>query len=134
MKKILVMIMIAMMAFGIVACGSEPLSSDFDEEKLTARVDEIIQTINDNDKEKLIGFCGEEVKKVLTDQIVEQIFTDINGYGEFDKINKINFAENKTEEDQRYVTAVVQTIYKDKKCIYTISLDLDMEMVGLFYK
>lgn len=134
MKKILLIMAVAMMALGLVACGSEPLSSDFDQEKLTAKVDEVIQIINDNDKEKLIASCGPEVKAVLTDEIVEQIFADVNKFGEFDKISKINFAEKKTEEDQKYVTAVVQAIYKDKKCIYTISFDLDMEMVGLFYK
>lgn len=134
MKKIISLIMIAVLAFGLVACTGNNISEAFDEKEVTDRVGEIVDILNSNDKEALLEASGPAVKEALNDQVLDQVFSDINEFGKFDNISKISMAEKSDDDGNKYVSVVAQAIYENKKCIYTISFDEEMNLVGLFYK
>jgi len=134
--KITVCLVLAVMICSLLlsGCGNK-LSEDFDKEEIKKAVENVINTINEEDGEALKNMGVVQLKEALTDDVLKKIFEAINEGGEFQKIEDISIAgyTDKTSEEE-FAVVVAKAKYEIKKFTFTITFTKQMKLAGLYYR
>lgn len=116
-------------------CSNLKLSEDFNEDEVRQKSEEVIEIINNNDSDALIGMCTIEMKKALDEDTLASIYEAIDEGGSFKEIKDLDIGGNKDKKtEEEYAVAVVKTEYENKNFIYTISFTKQMKLAGFYYK
>lgn len=124
----------------LTACNfgirDDKLAEGFDAEEVKAKAQKLIGYINDDNLE---DFCAvpmsDEMKKATTVDSMKLVFDQYIGKrGEFVKYKSCVAVGAKDPEGNDYAAAVVVAKYENQTVTYTISYDLDMNLVGFYLK
>ena len=110
-------------------------SEYFDEEEVRAQTEEIITLLDQNDMETLSDkFATEKMKSVMKQETIDAARAQVGAdWGAFESFS----SEYLTEVRQlgtRYAVAQIVVEYENRSVTYTISLDKDMKLAGLYMK
>ena len=110
-------------------------SEYFDEEAVRAQTEEIITLLDQNDMETLREkFATEKMKSVMKQEDIDAARAQVGSdWGAFESFS----SEYLTEVRQlgaRYAVAQIVVEYENRSVTYTISLDKDMKLAGLYMK
>lgn len=136
-KKVLLLICVMMAAIGLCACGGvKELSENFDAATVRAAAEELIGYVNEEDAE---GFCSvpmsESMAENMTVESTQQIFDEYLGNkGAFVEYKSITLVEAYDKTVGDCAVAIVSVKYENMNVQYTISFDIDMKLVGFFFK
>ena len=122
----------------LAACGrSNKLSEKFDEAEVQAAAEKLVDYINADDVE---GFCSvpmsEEMKETMTPEYTKSVFDQYIGnrgaFVEYKSNTVVGATRQGTGEE--CAAAVVVAKYENQKVTYTISYDVDMNLIGFYLK
>lgn len=129
MKKLISVICIIGMAFGLIACGSK-LNSEFDEAKLKASAEEVLRNLNSKEYEKITAKVAEDTKDKLSPDVLSGAWEHIyEKLGDYDSISK----EVVSGKDNT-ASVVIVAKYENSKMQLSVNYNTDMEIIGLFIK
>lgn len=135
-KRLLCALLALSMALFLFGCGAQPLPEGFDEEKVTARAEEIVGYASDGDYDAIIACLRSDLADSVTaDQLKESwapTYEKIGAFQSIDKTGLYGTADKTTGEE--YAVAVVVCTYENGSAIYTLSFDADLNLVGLYLK
>ena len=134
MKKAIVLMM-AMILF-LVACGGAKLADIFDEDEVTARAKDVVGLINDRDYEAVTGQVREDLRDQLTaDTLRDALDATLDESGAFEEYKSVTVVGQKDKNsNEDYAVAVLTGKYENASRTFTISMDQDLDIVGLYMK
>lgn len=129
MKKVIAVICIFGMIFGLTACGSK-LNSAFDEEKLKASAEEVLKNLNDKEYDKITAKVVDGTKDKLSPEVLKNVWEPLTEkLGSYDSIAKVSV----TGKDNSAAVVIIAK-YENSKMQLSVNYNTDMEIIGLFIK
>ena len=121
-------VLVTMAVLLLSACSG----SQVDEE--TAKVyseqaEEIVILLNEGKKDDILSMLNDDMKAALTDEQLQEVIDIVEASGEFNGIDKSTVEE----KDEYYVTTQVAD-YSEENRVFTITLDQNQQIAGLFIK
>ncbi len=138
MKKlsVSVSVLMAIVMLALSGCASNKLADIYSEEEVVAKAKEVVDVINTSDYEAINDVLREDLKTQLTAEQIEEAWAgQLTEAGKFEEYTTVATAGQKsqsTEED--FAVAVLVCKYENAKLTYTVVLDKDLEVVGLYMK
>jgi hypothetical protein len=134
----LIRILFILLAFSITlsACTSAKLADIYDESVVTERAKEIVEMINSQDYDSV----NAEIRDDLQDQLTSSKLKDALGAklveaGAFIEYQSITaFGQKSKTSGEDYATVVLVGKYEKSTIVFTITLDSNLDIVGLYVK
>lgn len=136
MKKIISIMMIAILAVGLFGCAASKLPDGFNEDDVGTAAQEIVGLATEGDYDSIVAALRDDLKGAVTaDQLKEGWATIYEKAGAFEEVTKIVFSgtSDKTTGEE-YAVAQVIVKHADANLLYTLSFDKDLALVGLYLK
>ena len=135
-KRILSAVLALSMALLLFGCGAAPLPEGFDEEKVTARAEEIVGYASSGDYDAIIACLRSDLSSSVTaDQLKESWAPTYDKIGAFQSVDQTALYGTKDKSTgEEYAVAVVVCTHENGSAIYTLSFDADLNLVGLYLK
>jgi len=136
MKKAILLMTVTVLILLLAACGGAKLADIYEEDAVTARAKEVVGLINDRDYEAVTG----EVREDLADQLTADILRDawdatLDQSGAFEDYKSVTVVGQKDpNSDEDYAVAVLVGKYENASRTFTISMDQDLDIVGMYMK
>ena len=128
MKRILLMVLGVVMLFTLAACGGNKVG-DATAKKYIAKAEDVVSLLNEAKYEDIYAMFDEQMKTGLPVEQMEELTPIIEQSGSFEKIDK-----SSVEEKDGFYVVVLVAKYSEEKRIYTITLNEQEEVAGLFIK
>lgn len=136
MKKILALMLSIALILSMTACSSNKLADSFDKDKVIARAEELVGTVNTFDYSTVVSQLRQDLQAKLTaDQLETSWGTQLKAAGNFvgySSENVYGTKDKSTGED--YAVTVLSCKYENATLTYTISMNDKFEIVGLYMK
>ncbi len=117
----------------LCGCKRGSVPEGFDESEVQQKAEEIVSLMSEQDFEGVASqFSDEMAAKLSADDMEENVGEQIAALGAFKKISSSAFAGGSLETGDNFATAVMVCKYENGKAIYTISIDLDGKICGLY--
>jgi len=120
----------------LTGCTSTKLADIYDENTVIERGKGVVETINTQD----FNLVNAELRDDLEDQLTAsqlkdamgQKLTDAGSFVEFQSVSALGQKSKSTGED--YATVVLVGKYENGTLIFTITMDSNLDLVGLYLK
>lgn len=134
-KRFTITIVLALvLVLGLGGCAAG-LPSGFEAETVEQKAHEIVGYLNARDYAAVERAEREDVRSALGASVLEQALGEmLNGLGAFKQIDSTTLTSTKGESGEEYAVAVVTASYENGKAVYTISIDADLLVVGLYMR
>jgi len=136
MKLIRNLFILLVFSITLSACTSVKLADNYDENIVTERAKEIVEMINSQDYDKV----NAEIRDDLQDQLTSNKLKDVVGakldeagaFIEYPSIATLGQKSKTSGED--YATVVLVGKYEKSTVVFTITMDSNLDIVGLYVK
>lgn len=131
-------ILIFVLLFSVIlsGCASKKLAGTYDENIVIERGQEIVALINSQDFDLVNAELRDDLEDQLTvNQLKEamgQKLIDAGSFLEYQSTSTLGQKSKSTGED--YATVVLVGKYENSTLIFTITMDSNMDLVGLYLK
>lgn len=136
LKKRGAVIAIICMTILLTGCGSIALAEGFDKTLIEQEAAAVVETITERDFAAVNAMLREDLRESLSAEALEgnvgEMLTEAGAFQAIDSTTIVGQKLKDTGED--YAVAVVIVSYENQKIVYTLSFDLQMELIGLFMK
>lgn len=137
MKKALCFVLILAALLSLSACGAGTgLPEGFEETAVLARAEELITLINTKDYTAVVSQLRDDLESAITPEELEAAWGPaLEKAGAFVEVTKAVVSGTKdqaTGED--YAVAILVCKYENASLTYTISVDANLEIVGMYMK
>ncbi len=136
MKKILMISLALVFALSLVGCTSIKLADIYSEDEVIARAKEVVEVINTRNYDAMNALLRADLQDELTTEQLEEawepILTDAGAFQEYHNTAAIGQKSQSTGED--YAVALLTCQYENASLTFTIVMDIDMEIVGMYIK
>lgn len=135
-KRIMCIIMTAILLMLLAAGCASKLSAKFEEGEVQEKAEKIAELSCTGKISEAYGMLSDMMKAQVTeDQIRAGIEGTIEPLGEFEKISGTNISGQKDKDTgTEYALAIVIARFSDGKAQFTISFDTNMNCVGFYIK
>lgn len=136
MKKIFSLILAALMLLSLAACGSAKLSEEFEEKAVINRAEELVALINTLDYEAVCGELREDLRSALNAEELESAWGEgLQNAGAFVEFsNEAAVSQPSKATGENYAVVVLICKYENAKLTFTISMDAELNIVGMYMK
>lgn len=118
------------------ACTSTQLADSYDQNAVIERGKEVVEIINSQDFEAVNAELRDDLQSQLTaaqlQEAIEQKLVDAGAFVEFQSITTLGQKSKSTGED--YATVVLVGKYEKSTLVFTITMDANLDIVGLYTK
>jgi len=136
MKLIRILFILLVFLITLAACNSVKLADIYDENIVTGRAKEIVEMINSQDYDKV----NAEIRDDLQDQLTASKLKDVirakldeaGAFIEYPSITTLGQKSKTSGED--YATVVLVGKYEKSTLVFTITMDSNLDIVGLYVK
>jgi hypothetical protein len=136
MKPIRILFILLVFSITLSACTSGKLADIYDETIVTERAKEVVEMINAQDYDKV----NAEIRDDLQDQLTSNRLKDAIGaklveagaFIEYPSITTLGQKSKTSGED--YATVVLVGKYEKSTIVFSISMDSNLDIVGLYVK
>lgn len=130
MKKIKLLLMMALSCVMLVGCSSSKLSESFDEQELKTTTEEVIQMLCNGEYDKIEAMSNQVlIDAKVTDKLGEVWEPLAKELGKFESYEKEAVVGNDND-----ATVIIITKFENGKAKFTISYNEDMQLIGFFIK
>ncbi len=106
----------------------------FEEQTLKARVSEVIQLLNEDDYAALKEHSIPAMERVLTEERMGSAKRQVSGdWGAFQSLGK-PYMVQMTQQGKTFAVIQVAVVYENVTVTYTITLDPELRLAGLYIK
>ena len=122
----------------LTACGKKTPTEEMpaeDQEKYIQMSKDAITTLNEEGFAALEDKYSEDMKKAMTADALEkseEVLAAKGAFKDFGQTAALYYTDEKTSN--KYIISQVETLYEDGSLVFTISHDLDDNIIGLFMK
>jgi len=136
MKKVLVPMMAIILILALAACSSNKLASSFDKDKVVSRAEELVQTVNTFDYGTVVSALRKDLQTQLTaDKLEASWGSQLKAAGNFVEFSsEAVYGTKDKSTGESYAVAVLVCKYENATLTYTISMNSNLEIVGLYMK
>ena len=107
------------------------LPEGYSEQEVTKKAELIVTYLSRQDFESVNGQTSEEVSELLSAEVLEEALGQLlTAAGEFKQINST--VVTGVKDNDTYVVCVVVCRFENRKHTFTISLNRDLRIVGLY--
>jgi histidyl-tRNA synthetase len=136
MKLIRILFILLVFSITLSACNSVKLADIYAENIVTERAKEVVEMINSQDYDKV----NAEIRDDLQDQLTSNKLKDAIGaklveagaFIEYESITTLGQKSKTSGED--YATVVLVGKYEKSTIVFTITMDSNLDIVGLYVK
>jgi uncharacterized lipoprotein YmbA len=136
MKKGLMGIVVLIFALVLVGCSSNALADIYSEDDVIAKAKEVVDVINTLDYDAVNAQLRDDLQDQLTAEQLEEVWSaqlsEAGAFEEYTNTTVIGQKSKSTGED--YATAILTGKYENASLTFTIVIDKDMEIVGMYLK
>ena len=136
MKKAMILTLVLAMAVLLAACGGAKLAEIYDEDQVTARAKEAVDVINTLDYEAMTALMREDLRDQLTAEALQEawdpLLSESGAFEEYKSVTVVGQKSQSTGED--YAVAVVVCRYENATRTFTLSMDENLDLVGMYMK
>lgn len=136
MKKFLSLSLALLMLLSLAACGSAGLSEEYDEAEVLARAKELVLLINTLDYEAVCGQLREDLSGAISPEELENAWDEsLEKAGAFVEFKSAAASSQESKSTgENYAVAVLVCKYENASLTYTIFMDVDLNIVGMYMK
>ena len=136
MKKTAVLLLAFAMLFSLAACGASKLSDEYVEADVIARAEALVGVINTKDYPAVVAELRDDLEASITAEQLESAWgASLDKAGAFVSFSKEAAASQKNESTgENYAVVVLVCKYENSTLTYTVSMDKDLEIVGMYMK
>ena len=137
MSKIrrIILPMLAVFMALMTSCASTKLPEGFSEEEVNAAADKVVTLISDKDFDKAVElFSAEMASKLDAAALESAIGSTIDKLGAFEKVTSRAVSGQSSDDGKKYAVAVLVCKYENGTAAYTVSIDEDGRVAGLYMK
>lgn len=120
----------------LAACGPAKLADSFDKDNVIARAKEVVDTINTLDYDAVSALVREDLRDQLPAETLrdawEPTLSESGTFVEYKKVATVGQKSQSTGED--YAMAILTCAYENATRIFTVVMDTDLAVVGLYMK
>jgi hypothetical protein len=120
----------------LTACSGSKLADAYSKDEVIARGEEMVELINTLDYEAVCGELREDLQDQLTPQQLKDAWDSglmaAGAFEEFSQVVTAGQTDSSTGED--YAVAVLVCKYENSTLTFTISMDTNLDIVGLYMK
>lgn len=136
MKKTAIAL-VALLLMGLVtACGGGNLAEGFEEDAVVARAKKAVEVINTRDYEAVNALLREDLQSLASadtwKDAWDQSLGEAGAFVSYKKAVAVGQKDKNTGED--YAVVVLTCTYENGTRIFTISMDADLEIVGMYMR
>lgn len=136
MKRIFTFILALAIVCSLSACSSARLSEDYSEDAVISRAKEVVELINALDYSAVHAELRDDLQDTLTTEKLENALEEkIGDAGDFSEYSTVTTAGQKSKSTgEDYATVVLVCKYENAAITYVISMDKNMDIVGINLK
>ena len=136
MKLIRIPFILLVFSITLSACASVKLADIYDENIVTERAKEVVEMINSQDYDKVNAEIRDDLQDRLTsNQLKDAIGAKLVEAGSFIEYQSITtFGQKSKTSGEDYATVVLVGKYEKSTVVFTISMDSNLDIVGLYVK
>jgi len=136
MKLIRILFILLVFSITLSACTSVKRADIYDENIVTERAKEVVEMINSQDYEKVNAEIRDDLQDRLTsNQLKDAIGAKLVEAGAFIEYQSITTLGQKSKTSgEDYATVVLVGKYEKSTVVFTISMDSNLDIVGLYVK
>ncbi len=136
MKKGLICILVLVLTLSIVGCSSNKLADIYSEDEVIARAKEVVDVINSLDYDAMNAQLRDDLQDQLTAEQLKEVWaTQLEEAGAFEKYeNTVTMSQKSESTGEDYAVAILTGKYENSSLTFTIVMDKDMEIVGMYIK
>lgn len=136
MKKILTALIAFALLLSFAACSSSKLADIYSEDEIVARAKSVVEVINTLDYDSVVGVLREDLQSQVTSESLKSawgsLLDEAGAFEEYKTVVAYGQKDKTTDED--YAVCVLVCKYENASRTFTISMDKDLEIVGLYMK
>ncbi len=136
MKLIRILFTLLVFSITLSACASTKLADIYDEKIVTERAKEIIEMINSQDYVRVNAEVRDDLQDQLTSSDLKDVIgaklAEVGSFVEYQSITTLGNQSKTSGED--YAIVVLVGKYEKSNVVYTISMDSNLDIVGLYLK
>ena len=136
MKKLSIIIIVAVMATLLSGCGSTKLADSFDKDNVESASKQVVSYLNAADYDSVCSMLREDLQKVLPPEdlksAVEKTYGNAGSFVDYKNVVIIGQKVKSTKEDS--AMAIVVAKYENQNVTFTLSFDTDMKLIGIYMK
>ena len=136
MKLIRILFILLVFSITLSACTSVKLADIYDENIVTERAKEVVEIINSQDYDKVNAEIRDDLQDRLTsNQLKDAIGAKLVEAGAFIEYQSITTLGQKSKTSgEDYATVVLVGKYEKSTLVFTITMDSNLDIVGLYVK
>ena len=136
MKLIRILFILLVFSITLSACNSVKLADIYDENIVTERAKEVVEMINSQDYDKVNAEIRDDLQDRLTsNQLKDAIGAKLVEAGAFIEYQSITTLGQKSKTSgEDYATVVLVGKYEKSTIVFTITMDSNLDIVGLYVK
>ena len=136
MKLIRILFILLVFSITLSACTSVKLADIYDENIVTERAKEVVEMINSQDYDKVNAEIRDDLQDRLTsNQLKDAIGAKLVEAGAFIEYQSITTLGQKSKTSgEDYATVVLVGKYEKSTLVFTITMDSNLDIVGLYVK
>lgn len=136
MKKIIVSAIAFIMLLSLAACSSAKLADVYKEDDVVNKAKSVVDTINTQDYDAVVALVRSDLQAQLTADALESAWkTQLDESGAFKEYKTVvTYGQKSKSTDEDYAVCVLVCTYESATRTFTISLDKDLAVVGMYMK
>jgi hypothetical protein len=136
MKLIRILFILLVFSITLTACTSTKLADIYDENIVTERAKEVVEMMNAQAFDKVNAEIRDDLQDQLTSSKLNEVIgaklAEAGAFIEYQSITTLGQKSKASGED--YATVVLVGKYEKSTVVFTISMDSNLDIVGLYVK
>jgi len=136
MKKRTIIAFILICTIVLSACAGAKLSDIYKEDEVIAKAKETVEVINTLDYDSMMKVLREDLRDQLDSNTLKDAWdAKLSAAGEFKEYQSVTTLGQKSKTTgEDYAVVVLTCTYENDTLIYTLSMDSNLEIVGMYMK
>ncbi len=132
-KRLIAAALCLILALSLVGCGGEPLDDAFDEDSVESVSLDVVDLAFKRDYRAMNDMVPDDLKESLSADVLASALDEyLDDKGEFDSIKSTETVGKKTDDGVPYAVTLVNVRCASGTAKFTISLDTDYKLVGIY--
>lgn len=136
MKMIRILFSLLVFSITLSACASTKLADTYDENIVTERAKEVVEMMNAQSFDKVNAEIRDDLQDQLTSSKLKEAIgaklAEAGAFIEYPSISTLGQKSKTSGED--YATVVLVGKYENGTVVYTITMDTNLDIVGLYVR
>ncbi len=137
MKKSLILLLTLAMLLSLAACGSSSkLPEEYVEADVLKRAEALVEVVNTGDYAAMVAELRDDLESAITAQELEDAWgPSLEKAGSFVKFSTEAVTSQASQSTgETYAVAVLVCKYENSTLTYTVSMDVNYDIVGMYMK